>query len=70
MGFLRHVRLGIQQRALQGVVQGPCVIIDPSCQDSAVWVGEVVHRHTTFSNSRQMAAPKVGTQPKKFRDKQ
>ena len=45
MGFLRHVRLGIQQRALQGVVQGPCVIIDPSCQDSAVWVGEVVHVH-------------------------
>ena len=58
MGFLRHVRLGIQQRALKDVIQGPCVIIDPSCQDSAVWVGEVVHVHaargTSYSNSRQV----------------
>ena len=57
MGFLRHVRLGIQQRALQDVIQGPCVIIDPSCQYSAVWVGEVVHVHaargTSYPNSRQ-----------------
>ena len=40
--FLRHVRLGIQQRALQGLVQGLRVVIDPSRQDGAMWVGEVI----------------------------
>ena len=40
--FLRHVRLGIQQRALQGLIQGLRVVIDPSCQDGAMWVGEVI----------------------------
>ena len=40
--FLRHVRLGIQQRALQGLIQGLRVVIDPSRQDGAMWVGEVI----------------------------
>lgn len=43
--FLRHVRLGIQQRALQGLIQGLRVVIDPSCQDGAMWVGQFVLLH-------------------------
>lgn len=59
--FLRHVRLGIQQRALQGLIQGLRVVIDPSCQDGAMCVGEVVlHEDRAAAvqlNSRERWAP-------------
>jgi len=51
--FLRHVRLGIQQRALQGLVQGLRVVIDPSRQDGAMWVGEVI-LHEARPPSREL----------------
>ena len=53
--FLRHVRLGIQQRALQGLIQGLRVVIDPSRQDGAMWVGEVI-LHEARPPSRELAA--------------